>query len=78
VPTVLRVGPYRCFFYASDEPEPPHVHVRRDDDVVKFWLQPVRVQGNTGFRRTELRSIQRLVEEHEVELLEAWNEYFQG
>ena len=27
MPTVLRVGPYRFFFYASDRAEPMHVHI---------------------------------------------------
>ena len=31
MPTILREGPYRFFFYASDREEPLHVHVERDD-----------------------------------------------
>src|SRR5262245_19824181 len=31
MPTVLRVGPFRFFFYAGDGGEPPHVHVERDE-----------------------------------------------
>jgi hypothetical protein len=30
MPTVLREGPYRFYWY-SHEPEPPHVHVDRGD-----------------------------------------------
>jgi len=30
MPTVLRAGPYRFFFYASDRPEPPHIRVERE------------------------------------------------
>lgn len=41
MPTVLRVGPYRFFFYAGDRDEPPHVHVERNDKVAKFWLDPI-------------------------------------
>ena len=40
MPTVLRFGPYRCFFYAGDREEPPHVHVERDVNVATFWLDP--------------------------------------
>ena len=32
MPTVLKVGPYRFFFYAADCVEPPNVHVERDSD----------------------------------------------
>lgn len=42
MPTVLRSGPYRFYFYAGDRAEPLHVHVERDDAEAKFWLDPVR------------------------------------
>jgi len=76
MPTVLRVGPYRFFFYASDRNEPPHIHVERDDNVAKFWLDPVRLQSSGGFSRVEINKIANIVTEHQTELLEAWNEYF--
>ena len=43
MPTVLRVGPFRFFFFAGDRDEPPHIHVERDDCEAKFWLDPVRI-----------------------------------
>jgi hypothetical protein len=43
VPTVLRAGPYRFYFYSGDRDEPPHVHVARDANEAKFWLEPVRL-----------------------------------
>ena len=76
MPTVLRVGPYRFFFYASDRDEPPHVHVERDDWAAKFWLGPPRLQRSGGFGRAGLTDIQRIVTENEPRLLEAWDEYF--
>lgn len=45
MPTVLRDGPYRFFFYASDRGEPPHVHVQRELMVAKFWLTPAVWRG---------------------------------
>jgi len=76
LPTVLRIGPYRFFFYAGDRDEPSHVHVERDDSEVKFWLNPVRLQSSTGFGRKEINRIQRLAEDNQEHLLESWNEYF--
>ena len=76
MPTVLRIGPYRFFFYAGDRDEPPHIHVERDDNVAKFWLDPVRLQSSGGFGRAEILRIARLVGEHGAKLLEAWHEYF--
>jgi hypothetical protein len=76
MPTVLRHGSYRFFFYASDRDEPPHVHAERDDNVAKFWLDPVRLQSSGGFSRVEINRIEALVTRNQTELLEAWNEYF--
>ena len=42
-------GPYRFFFYSFDCHEPPHVHVRRERMVCKFWLTPVALSMNHGF-----------------------------
>ena len=78
MPTVIRVGPYRLFFYSSDSSEPPHVHVERDADEAKFWLDPVRLEHNQGFGRTELNRIRKLVEENANELLRSWNEFFES
>lgn len=75
-PTVLRRGPYRFFFFASDRNEPVHVHVARADKTAKLWLSPVRRAYNYGFGATELNRIERLVREHEAELVKAWHDYF--
>jgi hypothetical protein len=77
-PTVLQSGPYRFFFFASDRSERQHVHAARDDKAGKFWLSPVEVAHSHGFDWRELRRIERIVRQHEPELLEAWNEYFKG
>ena len=75
-PTVLRSGPYRFFFFASDRNEPKHVHVVRERKAAKFWLSPVRVEYNYGCSANELNRIQGLVQQHEAELLKAWHDYF--
>jgi Domain of unknown function (DUF4160) len=76
MPTVLRAGPYRLFFYAGAREEPPHIHVERDDDTAKFWLDVVRLRDSRGFGRPEIRRIQKLVEENREQLLRSWHEYF--
>jgi hypothetical protein len=78
MPTVLRSGPYRIYFHSHEPNELPHVHVDRNDESAKFWLRPVALARNLGFSATELRRVQRFVEDHEVELLEAWYGYFGG
>ena len=76
MPTSLRIGPYRFFFYAGDASEPPNMHVQRDRSECKFWLAPVRLAWNRGFSDAELRRIERITEEYEAELMEIWNGFF--
>lgn len=76
MPTSLQVGPYRFFFYAGDRNEPTHTHVQRDDAEAKFWLSPVRLAWNRGFSGAELRRLERLTGEHELQLIQIWNDYF--
>jgi hypothetical protein len=78
MPTELRVGPFRFFFYAGDGDEPPHVHVERDDCEAKFWLDPVRLERSGGFRRNEIDRVRELIENHREQLLESWNAFFRG
>jgi uncharacterized protein len=55
---------YRFFFYMADYGEPPHVHVERDRQRAKFWLDPVRAAYSRSFGPPELRGLQRIVEEN--------------
>ena len=76
MPTVLRSGPYRFFFYSADAHEAPHVHVERDEKKAKFWLRPVRLENSGSFKSVEVRRIQRLVEQRREALLRSWDAYF--
>ena len=76
MPTVLRIGPYRLFFYSGDGGEPPHVHVERDDNTAKVWHDPVRLSSSAGFKAQELRDIVAIVVTHRATILETWNDNF--
>ena len=73
MPSVLRTGPYRFYFYSHEPNEPPHVHVDRDNLSAKFWLEPVELARNCGFSPKELRRIQKIIVQHQTALLEAWH-----
>ena len=76
MPTVLQIGPYRLLFYASDGDEPIHIHVKRDNNMAKFWIYPVRLSLNIGYTPQELRRIEYLVEENREVIERKWNEFF--
>ena len=76
MPTLLREGPFRFFFYSGDGGEPPHVHVQRDHHIAKFWLHPVTLERSGGLRPHEIRQVERIVEENQASFLGEWNVRF--
>ena len=76
MPTVFQDGPYDFIFFSSDQSEPPHIHVKRDRQIAKFWLTPVSLARNRGFPQHEVNQISHLVVKHQQTLLEAWHDYF--
>jgi hypothetical protein len=77
MPTVLRIGPYRFFFYANENGEPHHIHVQKDRMLAKFWLKPVSIARSTGFSPQDLSKLLSLVELNQRTFVEAWDEFFQ-
>ena len=76
MPMVLQIGPYSFIFFSSDRGEPAHIYVKRDKQIVKYWLDPIALETNRGFKEHELNHIAKLVKEHQTALLEAWHDYF--
>ncbi len=76
MPTVLRAGGYRFYFFSHEPNEPPHVHVDKGDSSAKVWVESGDLARNHGFAAHELRGILALVSEHREQLLEAWHGYF--
>ena len=74
VPDVARVGAYRFFFYSNERDEPPHIHVRRERKVAKFWLGEVSLEKSRCFAAHALRELKRIVLERRQEFLRAWYE----
>ncbi|MEM8720840.1 MAG: DUF4160 domain-containing protein [Cyanobacteria bacterium P01_G01_bin.39] len=67
---------HRFYFYSHEPNEPPHIHIDRDNLSAKFWLEPVTLARNIGFRGKELRKLESLVQVNQTKLVEAWNGYF--
>jgi hypothetical protein len=78
VPVLLRIRGYRFFFYSLEDREPPHIHVAQAGRYAKFWLDPLTLASNRGFRSHELTVIRELVLENRDFFLEKWNAYFSG
>lgn len=76
MPTILRIGAYRFFFYANESGEPCHIHIQREKLLAKFWLTPVALASSVGFPAQELNKLKALVETHQQVFVEAWNDFF--
>ena len=79
MPTVLRWKGYRFFFYSNegDPSEPVHIHIRKDRNVAKFWLEPfVALSESYGMSPQELNKLRKVVENNAKQIKKAWYEYF--
>jgi hypothetical protein len=76
MPTVLRWGPYRAFFYSNEGNEPPHIHVRAAEREAKFWLHDMNIAANAGFPAHEIGDIVRHLRANRAALEIAWHEHF--
>ena len=73
-PTVLRIGPYKFFFYSREETK-PHIHVEEGSKTAKFWINPISLAQNFGFAPNELNKIKKRIEENEELFLREWREF---
>jgi len=78
MPTVLRIKGYRFFFFSNEMNEPIHIHVESSGKYAKFWLEPIALARNVGFRPFELTEIRNIIIENARMIKERWNEHFAG
>lgn len=76
MPTILRVGAHRFFFFSNEGHELPHIHVETAEKYAKFWLEPVALARSVGYNASELRKLRELVETNESLFMRRWHEHF--
>ena len=76
MPTVLRQGPYRFYFYSNEGGEPPHVHVEYQGSMAKVWLDPIAVARDGGLSHAHMSQIIAIIQQHRTQLIGEWNAYF--
>ncbi len=75
-PTIFRADGFRFFFFSREERR-PYVHVTCPDGEAKFWLEPnIELAQNFGLNHRQLRSIAKLVHDHEDSIRNAWRDHF--
>jgi hypothetical protein len=74
--SIFRVKDYR-FYFLSNEEERMHVHVTCEDGEAKFWIKPlISLALSHGLSPKRLKEIQIIIEEHENEIIKAWQRHF--
>ncbi|MEO8392698.1 MAG: DUF4160 domain-containing protein [Chloroflexota bacterium] len=76
MPTVLRIGAFRFFFYSNENAEPEHIHVQSGAGETKYWLNPAKLAWNRGFNERQLKQIERYIDDNLETLKESWLEFF--
>ena len=76
MPTILRSGKLRYFFFSNERSEPRHAHVEEGDHYAKIWLDSVTIAKSSGFSGPELNRIKLFVLEHAEFFKEKWDAYF--
>lgn len=73
-PTVLRVGPYRFFFYSREETK-KHIHIEESNNTAKFWLEPVELAESHGFSTRDLKKLEEIVNANKKLIIKEWREF---
>jgi len=73
-PTVLRVGPYRLFFYSREESK-MHIHIEESNNTAKFWLEPVELAESHGFSTRDLNKLEGIVSANKKHIIKEWREF---
>lgn len=76
MPTVLKAGPFRFFFFSNEGDEPRHIHVESEGGYAKLWLEPVSIANAIGYKGRELNKITRFVIDNAEFFKEKWNAHF--
>lgn len=75
MPTVLRRGQFRFYFFSDEGNEPGHIHIENPVGDCKFWLTPVMLAKNKGIKGHDLNEIERIIYDNLDLLKKEYYEY---
>jgi len=76
MPTVLRTGKYRFFFFSNEGSEVHHIHVESGENYAKFWLEPIDLARSVGYKEKELIEIREIILHNVKYFKEKWDAHF--
>lgn len=75
MPTIFIFFGFRFMFFSNDH-EPIHVHIVKDDNEAKYNIEPLGLVYNRGFKKNELKMIESVIEENLEVIAARWKEFF--
>ena len=75
MPTIFIIFGFRFAFYSNDH-EPIHVHVIKEECEAKYNVVPVQRIYNHGFKKHEISLIESIIEENVEVITSRWKEFF--
>ena len=75
MPTIFIFFGFRFLFYSNDH-EPIHVHIVKDDCEAKYNICPIEQVYNHGFKKQQITIIESIIEENVEVITERWKNYF--
>ncbi len=76
MPLIFRYKDNAFFFVMFDLSEPIHVHVRQGRKPAKYWVQPLSLSWNHGYRQHELHEIEQVIEANQEFMISTWLKEF--
>jgi len=79
MPTILMIFGWRFFFYANERNEPVHVHCRKGDAEVKYWLDAegfaVIEAHSYNMSSADKRTVRKIIFENFDYILSEWEKF---
>ena len=75
MPTVFIFFGFRFMFYSNDH-DPIHVHIVKDDCEAKYNVSPIEQVYNHGFKKQQIAIIESIIEENVEVITERWKAHF--
>ena len=63
-------------FYSNDH-EPVHIHIIKDNCEAKYNVAPLCQVYNHGFKKQQIAIIESIIEENAEIIIDRWNQHFQ-
>jgi hypothetical protein len=79
MPKIFEWKGFKFFFFSNEgiPIEPCHIHIRKNEKVAKFWLDPiVGLASSWGMSSHELAVLEKVIEGNEDLIRRKWDEYF--